>query len=179
MKKYKIYLTGRGCDLYLYPLDEEKKNKIKEFELTSPDFDFEQVAPILGSEWPSDTEISYMGTYNDPDNYLIIVEDENGKVIWESPQELSITDGHFQSVHSNEDIFVIEDYAKGSFFTFNVELEEDFNHEKLNTKVLEVADIFEIVVGLIYDDLDLEDFKDFDDTWSKGFSYYLCTKSLT
>lgn len=176
MKKYKIRLIGKGSESFVFPINEEQKLKLKEMDVEKSNMYFEEVGKVLDVEFVSDAKHSFIGPYADPELYGIHVEDENGELIWESDETFYPEDNDLKSVHEDEDVLLVEDYQKGSFYVFDVELDEEFNPEKLSTKVLEIAERVEIVTGLIYDGKDLEDYKDFEDTWSKGLYYYLCEK---
>ncbi len=176
MKKYKIRLIGKGSESFIFPINEEQKLKLKEMDIEKSNMDFEDIGKVLGVEFVSDTEFSFTGPYADPELYGIQVEDGNGELVWESDETFYPEGVDEKSIYDDEDVLLIEDYQKGSFYVFDVELEEEFNPEKISTKVTEIAERVEIITGLTYDGKDLEDYKDFEDTWSKGLYYYLCEK---
>ena len=176
MKKYKISVSGKGSETFVFPINEEQKQKLKEIDVEKSDIDFDEIGPILNVEYLSDTEISYIGAYSDPELYHIEVENENGAIIWESDTKFYPEDNVEEYLHNDEDVLLVEDYQKGTFFTYELELEEEFNFALLNLITKEIAERVEIVFGLTYNGNDIEIFKDFGDTWSKGISYYLCEK---
>lgn len=176
MKKYKISVSGKGSETFVFPINEEQKQKLKEIDVEKSDIDFDEVGEILNVESISDTDISYIGAYSDPELFHIEVENENGEVIWESDTQFYPEDNVEEYLYDDENVLLVEDYQKGTFFTYELELEEEFNFALLNLIIKEIGERVEIVVGLTYNGNDIENFKDFGDTWSKGISYYLCEK---
>ena len=176
MKKYKINVSGKGSETFVFPINEEQIQRLKEIDVEKSDIDFDEVGEILNVESISDTDISYIGAYSDPELFHIEVENENGAVIWESDTQFYPEDNVEEYLYDDENVLLVEDYQKGTFFTYELELEEEFNFELLNLIIKEIGERVEIVVGLTYNGNDIENFKDFGDTWSKGISYYLCEK---
>ena len=176
MKKYKISVSGKGSETFVFPINEEQKQKLKEIDVEKSDIDFDEVGEILNVESISDTDISYIGAYSDPELFHIEVENENGVIIWESDTQFYPEDNVEEYLYDDENVLLVEDYQKGTFFTYELELEEEFNFALLNLIIKEIGERVEIVVGLTYNGNDIENFKDFGDTWSKGISYYLCEK---
>lgn len=176
MKKYKINVSGKGSETFVFPINEEQIQRLKEIDVEKSDIDFDEVGEILNIESISDTDISYIGAYSDPELFHIEVENENGAVIWESDTQFYPEDNVEEYLYDDENVLLVEDYQKGTFFTYELELEEEFNFALLNLIIKEIGERVEIVVGLTYNGNDIENFKDFGDTWSKGISYYLCEK---
>lgn len=176
MKKYKINVSGKGSETFVFPINEEQIQMLKEIDVEKSDIDFDEVGEILNVESISDTDISYIGAYSDPELFHIEVENENGAVIWESDTQFYPEDNVEEYLYDDENVLLVEDYQKGTFFTYELELEEEFNFALLNLIIKEIGERVEIVVGLTYNGNDIENFKDFGDTWSKGISYYLCEK---
>lgn len=176
MKKYKINVSGKGSETFVFPINEEQIQRLKEIDVEKSDIDFDEVGEILNVESISDTDISYIGAYSDPELFHIEVENENGAVIWESDTQFYPEDNVEEYLYDDENVLLVEDYQKGTFFTYELELEEEFNFALLNLIIKEIGERVEIVVGLTYNGNDIENFKDFGDTWSKGISYYLCEK---
>lgn len=176
MKKYKINVSGKGSETFVFPINEEQIQRLKEIDVEKSDIDFDEVGEILNVESISDTDISYIGAYSDPELFHIEVENENGVIIWESDTQFYPEDNVEEYLYDDENVLLVEDYQKGTFFTYELELEEEFNFALLNLIIKEIGERVEIVVGLTYNGNDIENFKDFGDTWSKGISYYLCEK---
>jgi hypothetical protein len=176
MKKYKISVSGKGSEIFVFPINEGQIQRLKEIDVEKSDIDFDEVGEILNVESISDTDISYIGAYSDPELFHIEVENGNGAVIWESDTQFYPEDNVEEYLYDDEDVLLVEDYQKGTFFTYELELEEEFNFALLNLITKEIAERVEIVVGLTYNGNDIENFKDFGDTWSKGISYYICKK---
>jgi hypothetical protein len=174
MKKYKIHLSGKGSEVLVYSINGEQKQKLKEFDFDSSEIDFGNLSPILGVEFIHDSDISYTGPYSEPTDYFIEVKDEDGNLVWQSDDNFYPDDVNFNCVHDNEDVLLIEDYSKGEFYTFDLEIDEDFDFNKLYLKITEIGDMVEVITGLFYDSKDLDDSKEFSDIWSKGLYFHLC-----
>jgi hypothetical protein len=67
---------------------------------------------------------------------------------------------------------LVEDYQKGNFFNYILEIEDDFDPSLLSSKVVELLDgRSELITDIKYDGNEME--KDYGDTVSKGFTYIL------
>ena len=64
-----------------------------------------------------------------------------------------------------------QDDQKGNFFNYTLETEEEFDPKKLKPVIKEVAEVRDIISGMIYDDNDISDSMEFSNYWSKGFYY--------
>ncbi len=116
MKKYKISLFCKGSESYIYKISEEQKNKLIEIDVEKTSPNFEDIKDILSVDYLSDTDDILLGAYNDPELYTIQVEDEDGKVIWESSENYENSDVNYELLYSKEDVLIIEDYIKGQPF---------------------------------------------------------------
>jgi hypothetical protein len=173
MKKYKVSIIGRGSETYVFPISEEQKQKFVEMDIEKTSLSLDDVLPVLDIEWLSDGEISFLGPYADPEYYQIQVEDETGEVVWESDESFYPDDNEYQSVYDNDNYILVEDYSKGVFFTYELELDEDFNPGLINLILREIGEKVELLTGITYNGNDIEEHKDFGDTWSKGIYYHL------
>jgi len=171
--KYKISIFGKGSETYVFPISEEQKQKFVDMNIENSSLSLDDVLPVLSIEYLSDGEISFLGTYADPELYQIQVEDENGEVVWESSESFYPDDNDFQCVYDDDNFLLVEDYSKGTFFTYELELDEDFNPELINLIVKEIGERVELLTGITYNGNDIEENKDFGDTWSKGIYYHL------
>jgi len=172
MKTYKISLGGRGSECFIFPVNDNQYQQLLEGDVENDGLELEQILDILEVEDIFDSEISILGSYND--EYYISVSDDEGNEVWNSELELlDELEAEWTDVEIKEDYFVIEDYSKGNFLNFYVDLEDDFDVSKIKLIITEVADSRDIITSIKYDGLDLCDTKEFDDYWSKGFYYIL------
>ena len=173
MKKYKIIVGGRGGECYIHHIDTTKKVSLLSEDVEENQMETEDIAKILGVDFVTDSDEIYLGPYYDPEVYLITVLDENENVVWESDNEHQFPDEGWNYKYTDSDVLIVEDYVKGQFFTYDIELEQDFDPSKLAVMVTELAERIEVITDIIYNGVDLRDYKEYGDYWSKGISYYL------
>jgi len=173
MKKYKIIVGGRGAECYVHRIDTEKKMKLTEGKVEQEKMDFEQIAEVLGVDFVTDCEDVFLGPYSNSELYQITVLDENENTVWQSENDHEFNDYQSEYKFENEQVLVIEDYSKGVFYEYDIELEQKFDPTKLTAITTEIIERVEIITGLLYEECDLSSFKDYGDYWSKGLTYYL------
>jgi hypothetical protein len=119
-----------------------------------------------------DAKESHMGAFYDSELFTILVfnEGDNENILWESPEDFVFEDDDYSELYKT-DCLIVEDYIKGSFFTFEFECEE-FDPKKLTPIVINLGNS-EIITSFKYDGKDLSETKEYYDYWSKGFSYFL------
>jgi hypothetical protein len=173
--KYQIILSGRGSESYVHQLSDSQYETFKEMDVENSNPDIDQLAEILEKNDVFETDNTFLGPYNDPENYIIEVFDENETLVWTSSIEHEFSDYEFECKFDNDKALIIEDYSKGQYFSYTVDCDE-FNPEKLKPVIVEVGERFEVITNLMYDDKDLNDTKEWLDYWSKGLYYYLNNK---
>jgi len=94
-------------------------------------------------------------------------------LIWESKNDHEFEDYIFEFVFEEDKSLIIEDYTKGQFFQYDIELDEEFDPKKLKPIVTEIGERVEIITNFTYNETDLSLFKEYGDYWSKGLTYYL------
>ena len=171
--KYRILVSGKGSECYVHKISPETKAILLERKVENDEMDAEEIAEVLGLHFVTDSDDIVMGPYNDPENYFIQVLDENDKKIWESDNDHEFEDYQFNFLFEDETILTVDDYIKGTFFTYELELEKDFDHKKLIPIVSEISGEISLITDLMYEDIDLRDYKEFGDYWSKGLTYSL------
>ena len=171
--KYRILVSGKGSECYVHKISPEIKSILLERKVENDEMDAEEIAEVLGIHFVTDSDDIVMGPYNDPENYFIQVLDENDKKIWESDNDHEFEDYQFNFLFEDETILTVDDYIKGTFFTYELELEKDFDHKKLIPIVSEISGEISLITDLMYEDIDLRDYKEFGDYWSKGLTYSL------
>lgn len=168
---YTISLSGRGADASLYPLTSEQAEELKEMGIEDDVMSMDEIADYLGvDEIYSSSEHVVTGAYWG-EHYITVTNDETGEEVWNSEtgenDDTEWKDGGIE----DSSYLVVEDYCKGEFFTFRLEIDGDFEPQKLKPVVYEVAEVRDIISGMIYDELDISDSKEFSNYWSKGFYY--------
>ncbi len=168
--KYKIVFAGRGCETYVHKINDLQFDKLKETDLENPNVDF--ISEFLSKDDIFTTDDTFLGVYNDPECYMISVYDESDSLIWESDVNHEFEDCEFNCVFDNEKSLLVEDYVKGQFFSYEIDLEQ-FDANKLIPVITEIGEVVEIITDITYDGQSLNDTKDWLDFWSKGINYYL------
>lgn len=176
MKKYKLLLGGRGAEIYIHPISQDQKEKLKDIDIENRDtpVDWDKLNEILQTEWEY-TDETYSGAYDDPSNYHITVLDDKNNEIFSSDDDFymegSDSDEDYIFVEK-ENVLVIEHYVKGTYKEYELEIDEPFNQSKLTPVVLEINEMISLITGLKYDNKEIENFE-YGDDWSKGAFFHL------
>jgi hypothetical protein len=94
-------------------------------------------------------------------------------MIWESPNNHEFDDVQMEFKFETDQVLIVEDYIKGQFYTYEIELEKDFDPALLIPIATEIGERVEIITDLRYNEVELSYYKEFGDYWSKGITYYL------
>lgn len=174
--KYKINVGGKGAEVYIHKLDETQVKNLNEFDLdlVSPE---EIEDEVLNGVSFMDTDLTYIGPYNQQDCWYITVENELGEIIAKIDEEWEIEPSDnfddYEMIYDDPNYLIAEDYVKGDFYSYNIELDDEFDIEKLTSIVTEIGDSTIIITGLKYNGKLLEN-KELDgDFTSKGLYFKL------
>lgn len=175
--RYNINLGGRGSDCIIYKISDEQFEYLKENGVEEEKLEYEEICEYLQKELLFDDADDYViGPYLD--GLWLSVEDENKNIIFESdslPDDV-VDNSVWKSCQvEGENYFVLEDYSKGNFFSFEIE-DDNFDINKLSFIIKDIAECRDLIVGIKYNQVDLSDTKEFGDYWSKGFYYLLSEK---
>lgn len=170
--KYTITIGGRGAEVITHEITEEQYQKLKEGGVEEEQMDQDEIDEVLGLEHLfEDIEPRYAGAYLD--SLYLQVKDENDVVI-HTIEEIDYDNITSDEVYCDEKKYLfIEDYCKGDFWVYNIELDEEFDKNKLKLQLTDVGCRFDLVTGLVYDGNNFEDERDYGDTSGKGFYYIL------
>lgn len=173
---YNILVGGRGAEAYVHNLTPEQTQKLVELGDLNDGVESDQILEAIEKEFFDDADENYVGAYDTPDSYQIVVTDENGKTVFQSDEEFYFEDKHddeedYIFVADENNTLIVEDCVKGCFFKCKVEVDGEFDITKLTTITTDVGEYFEIITGLKYDGEVLE--KEFDDYFSKGLTFHL------
>lgn len=176
MQKYKVIMGGRGAELYIHQINEDQKQKLKEMDVENESVavDWDKLNEVLGVENFDYTEEIYSGAYSSPTSYHITVWDETNNLVWESDEDFFLDEGQEEEDYKmveKENILLIEHYVKGNFVEYTLET-ENFDPEKLQTKVVEINETVQVITGLKYDNKELE-IDEYGDSWSKNTVFYI------
>lgn len=166
MTKYKIKVSGIGGEIFVFPITEEQFDELDVVGQIEQDYATE-ITSI--EDFFSDESIS--GPYNESENLIIQVFEEDN-LIWSSTEyDDFIEDGEYDYPHIGYNL-LCEDYVKGSFFECEFE-SDSFDPTKLKLMISDVGGVRELVTGILYDDKLLENNYDNSEYISKGFSLFL------
>lgn len=171
MKKLKVILSGRGAEVYTHTINEGQKQLLKEMDVENQNvsIDFDKLGNVLQKDW-DDCDKVYMGAYDDPSYYHVVVLDENDEIIWESDEtnylETGSSDEDYQDIQI-ENCLIIENSLKGEFAEYVLEVEDKFDPNKFEVQIVEINESITMITGLKYDGKALE-IEEYGDNWSKG-----------
>jgi hypothetical protein len=173
--KYKISISGRGADMYIHKLNEEQQNVLSEASVDNvikSKMEYEDINEVLGHPADESDDV-YAGVYYNGE-WVILVHDENGKLVFESDEDWHFNpeiDPHHESLFEEEvGYLIVESYSKGTFFEYELETDE-FDPNKLEPVVVELNERFELLKGVLYDGQEMDfEWGDYD---SRGYYYYL------
>ena len=178
--KYKITLGGRGADIWIHRLNQEQHKLLKEGEVEKDKIEMDDIAKILNKDMVDESDEIYTGVYDNYGDIVVQVFNENDEMVFDSlADEDWVFDDETRTDYENYESFAEEDepmlfvesYSKGTFFSFEVETDEEFDESKISPVITEINERFELITGLCYKGEVLE--KEFDDYWGKGYYYHL------
>lgn len=184
MKKYKVLLGGRGAEAYVFKLTPEQKQKLVDGGVEKDQMEVDEISEILEVGYITESEEVYSGAYATSDGWGFVIEvyDEEDKKVWDSyaierdwdfdEEARWDNDEGYESVANDENLLIVEDYTKGNYREFELEIEDDFDAKKLLPLVTEIGERIEIITGLFYDGKKMEVYE-YGDTWSKGLYFHL------
>lgn len=175
---YKIKLGGRGADIWVHDITDEQKRQLQQGQVELNQMEYDDIAKVLDKDQIDESEEVFTGVYNQTDDIVIEVRDENDNLIFDSTTipnwyfDEDMMDEYFdhESFHQGNNKFFVESYCKGNFFEFDLECNE-FDPNKLSPQFVEIGERFELITGLYYDGEKLEG--EFDDYWGKGYYFHL------
>jgi hypothetical protein len=174
--KYKINVGGKGAEVYIHELNEDQVEKLQELDLDSTSHD--EIEDVLDGESLINSEIRYLGCYNQQDCWYITIINETGDLFAEIDNDSTIEPSDdfddYEVVYDDPNYLIAEDYVKGDFFSYNLELDEEFDINKLTSVVTEIGENITIITGLRYDGKLLED-KDYDSDFTSKGTYFSLT----
>lgn len=170
--KYTITIGGRGAEVITHQITEEQYEVFKEGRVEEDQMEHDEINDVLGLEYLfEDTELRYVGAYLD--SLYLQVKDENDVVI-HTMEKIDYDNIISDEVYCDEKHYLfIEDYSKGDFWEYNIELEEEFDKDKLVLQLTDIGCRIDLVTGISYNGNNFEDERDYGDTSSKGFYYIL------
>jgi hypothetical protein len=164
---YKIEIQGRGSEFTIYELTEEQKEKLQDGGIEDDVMDSDQICEVLEVEDYFSND-SQMALYDG--EYYIKVTDENENVIWEAEEGHEFEKTELVHVYNDGDYLLIDDYQKGHFFTYFLEA-DSFDSKLLTPVNTEFIGRFSVITDFKYDGKSID--REWGDTWSKGYTYYL------
>ena len=170
-------MGGRGAELYIHPINEEKKQLLKEMDVENENVvvDFDKLSEVLGVDNWDYTEEIYLGPYDNPSAYHITVLDEQENVVWQSEEDFYMNEPESEEDYrfiEKENSLLIEHYVKGGFKEYTLTTSENFDSEKLTPVLIEINETVSVITDLKYDNEEME-IDEYGDNWSKGAFFYI------
>ena len=169
--KYKIEIIGHGVDCYVHKIDENQLRDLIDNEIESGMTSIFEISDILSIDDSLETDLVHTGFYNDSGSYIIRVTCDDKVLDFE---DYDFDDYDYSSIYRDDNYLIISDSVKGNIFNYDIEIDGEFDIEKLKPVVLDMCENLDIIVDFTYDDRELTDNKEWGDYDSKGFNYYIC-----
>lgn len=173
MKTYKIEVSGKGGEVYVFNLTDDQKQQLVDGDVVDDGMDVTEICNILEVDDFLDTDEVVLGLYPNPYLLSIRVYNENGDKIWESDENLNLQTEDVEYLFEDPNTLLVEDYIKGTPMIYDLDIEEDFDPKHLEPIIVSVGEVIELMTGLKYNNVDLSQFRDYGDYWSKGYTFYL------
>lgn len=181
--KYKILLGGRGSETYIHSITDEQKKILIDEEVERDQMEYDRIMEVIGVPNYNDTEETYAGPYYSNGDYVIEVYNDKDEKIWDSVDDgkddwefnielVEELDDWATEVVNEDNKLIIEDYCKGNFKEFTLEIDGEFDPNLLSPKTIEINERMDIISGLYYNGVEIEEFE-WGDTWGKGMYYYI------
>lgn len=170
--RYTIEVFGKGAECIIHKINDTQRKNLSEGDVESDSMGHDEICEALGIDDLFDDAEYVSGVYDDLENYQIIVRNDQGNQVWssDSPAFEGFEDYEWEDAFT-ESVFIAEDYQKGQFFEFVIEVEK-FEPENLMPIVTSVGDErVEVISGFMYNGQKLESVGG--DTSSKGFTWHL------
>jgi len=174
MKKVIIELSGHGEDCFIHNIDDKQFEKFEDKEVEDGEMSLSQVLKVLKKTTHKETDISIFGP--NPDNVCLYVKDESGISILELEEnwDFEAIDNEDGVMYDDPNLLFISEELKGTFYSFELELQNDFDIRKLQPIKTEIGESIEVFTGLVYDGIKLEPVeKMIDMEGDGGFNFYL------
>lgn len=169
--KITIEVWGKGCEALIFKLDEDQLDTLSEGGVEEDLMSIDEIQEVLKVDSITDTDNISTGVY--ADSFTIKVLDEEQNVLWESDDKFEFSEYEDEYLYNDGSYLMIQDYQKGKFFTYKLEIEDDFDPSLLVATNTELLDgVAEIITSVRYGETEIE-CEDFGDTTSKGFNYLL------
>lgn len=185
-KKYEILLQGYGGEIVIGNITKgqyEFWRDREDLEEFTGDWDDEMDIPeemkmFSSGNWYECDNIAHECGVEFSELCYVTVVDDKGNTVWESPLGLSsleekgiYVDGIYRDeIYPTEGyIFYGQNFEKGTFQTYEIEIYGKFIPEKLNFSTLDV-DGWELVNGVSYESIELDDTSGYSTT-GKGSNF--------
>jgi len=178
--KYKVILGGRGAEVWVHKLNEQQKQQLTEGNVEDGEMESIDIEKLLEIDCLDQSDEVYTGAYIQNTSFVIDVYNESNEIVWDSTSnpewdfddELMMEYDNYSSVADAENVLIVEDYQKGNYYEYILDIEEEFDPNKITPVITEIGDRFELITGICYNGIVME-IEEYGDTWSKGLSFYL------
>ena len=180
MKNIKLILGGKGAECHVHDINKAQKERFINGDVQNDKMSLDLICEILNINFFEEGARFYSGVYNSSDQYYIAALDENNNLIFESTEGWSLPikdykdmdDSDLILVETTPNKFIIEDSVKGNFIEYVLELDDDFDPNKLSPVITDISNTIEIITSLKYDGKEIKKCE-YGDNWSKKLNFYL------
>lgn len=174
MNKVIIELSGHGEDCFIHNINDKQFEKFEDKEVEDGEMSLSQVLKVLKVSSHKETNISIFGP--NPDNLCLYVKDDNGNSILELEEnwDFEAIDNEDGVLYDDPNLIYISEELKGTFYSFELDLVNNFDIKKLQPIKTEIGESIELITGLVYDGIKLEPFEKMTDMEGDGgYNFYL------
>lgn len=171
MRKYIIEVSGNGSECFVFDITDEQREKLINIKEDINTLSTDEVLEILEEDSLYDCGHFYVGPKTGIGNFSITVKDEEGKKIWKSPNNWNIPEETIEFMCNTKNTLIIEGKSGGFFYDYEIEIEDEFEEEKISVIVTDVGDVIQIISDITYEDVSLNSYKEYGDYNTKTYSY--------
>jgi len=167
--KYKIALSGKGAECYLFEITKEQSESLSQ-GLETDSMDLDSIQDYLDIEDINDCQSVITGPYLGYLNLVVSDAEEKQIFILDNP-DFELHEKWIDINCDSNNFLLVENYCKGNFFSFDLETEKDFDINKLTLVITNIADHREIISSILYDGVELG--KEWGNYHSKGYNFII------
>lgn len=168
--KYKIALSGKGAECYLFEITKEQSEYLVENGIENDSMDLDYIQEYLDIEDINDSHSVITGPYLSEMSLVVLDNEEKQIFILDNP-DFELDEKWIDIDYPENNFLLAENYCKGNFFSFYLETKKDFDINKLTLVITNIADHREIISSILYDGEELE--KEWGNYHSKGYNFII------
>jgi hypothetical protein len=173
MRKYFIEVSGNGSECFVFDITDNQREKLTNMNKDINTLDVDDILDLVEEDSLYDCGHFYVGPHTTTNSFTITVKDENGKKIWRSPNNWNIPEECIELMCNSKNTLIVDGKSKGFFYDYAIELEGEFEEEKLSVIVTDIGGKVQVISDITYEDFSLNTYKEYGDYNTKEYSYTL------